>query len=252
MASTTFIDGTTVVPAAWLNDTNTSVYTTVPNIIAGTQAVGNATNAVNATNLTGSGTISSTTTGTTQSAGNNSTKIATTAYADTAVANAGNLFVALTGNQNIAGTKTFSTTPIVPIQSLIRLNTANGYGSTNTKIRRFTNTVLTQGSDITYTDSATLGASFTLNVAGVYSISYSETLSGGGFCGVSLNTTQPTIAITSITASDVLCGSANASGGNGPSVSWTGYLPAGSVLRAHTDGTGSSGTFQFFTIARVC
>lgn len=42
--------------------------------------------APNATNLTGSGTISSTTTGTTQSANDNSTKIATTAYADRAVA----------------------------------------------------------------------------------------------------------------------------------------------------------------------
>jgi hypothetical protein len=40
------------------------------------------TNATNATNLTGSGTISGTSTATTQSIGDNSTKVATTAYAD--------------------------------------------------------------------------------------------------------------------------------------------------------------------------
>ena len=43
------------------------------------------TNATNATNLTGSGTISYTTTATTLSIGDNSTKLATTAYADTHV-----------------------------------------------------------------------------------------------------------------------------------------------------------------------
>ena len=46
-------------------------------------AAASATNATNATNLTGSGTISSTTTGTTQTAGDASTKIATTAFVDT-------------------------------------------------------------------------------------------------------------------------------------------------------------------------
>lgn len=46
-------------------------------------AASTATNATNATNLTGSGTISSTTTGTTQTAGDASTKIATTAFVDT-------------------------------------------------------------------------------------------------------------------------------------------------------------------------
>ena len=41
-------------------------------------------------------------------------------------------------------------------KSMVRLNTANGYGSTNVCIRRFTNVVTNQGSDITYVDSATL------------------------------------------------------------------------------------------------
>jgi len=54
----------------------------------------NATNATNAINLTGSGTISSTTTGTTQAIGDNSARLSTTAYADTHVPkDAGNVGV---------------------------------------------------------------------------------------------------------------------------------------------------------------
>jgi hypothetical protein len=42
------------------------------------------------------------------------------------------------------------------------LNTVNGYGSTNTCIRRFTNLTNSIGSDVLYQDSASLGASFTI------------------------------------------------------------------------------------------
>lgn len=92
MASTTFVDGTTPVVASWLNDVNATTYTTVPNIISGTQAVGlataattatTATNATNAVNVTG--TIASAVTATTQTAGDNTTKVATTAFVTTAV-----------------------------------------------------------------------------------------------------------------------------------------------------------------------
>jgi len=53
-------------------------------------------------------------------------------------------------------------TRAIPAKSQIRLNTPNGYGSTNTKIRRFLNVVENQCPDVTYADSATLGASFTV------------------------------------------------------------------------------------------
>jgi hypothetical protein len=61
------------------------------------------------------------------------------------------------------GQPTFPKQPLVTLaQSMVRLNTANGYGSTNTAIRRFTNVVTNQGTDITYADSATLGTTFTI------------------------------------------------------------------------------------------
>lgn len=147
---------------------------------------------------------------------------------------------------NVEVTKTTAT-------SMVRLNTANGYGSTNTKIRRFTNVVTNQGTDITYADSATLGASFTINTNGVYTISYSDCFTTPAVLGLSINSSQLTTNLESITATNIL--SANTSGSNhyvGVSA-WTGYLTAGDIIRPHSAGvaTGSVVNTVQFTIARV-
>lgn len=140
------------------------------------------------------------------------------------------------------------------LPSMVRLNTANGYGSTNTKIRRFTNQVVNQGADITYADSSTLGASFTINTAGVYAISYADDFSSPAWCAVSINTTAPTTSVDFIPATEILTiGVGNNSTSSSGFCSWVGYLPAGSVLRPHTSGVGVGGspnTVQF-TITRV-
>ena len=139
-------------------------------------------------------------------------------------------------------------------QSMVRLNTANGYGSTNTKIRRFTNTVTNTGSDITYADSAANGASFTINTNGVYAVSFSDNLSSGDYIGLSLNTSSPTTGIGGLATSEVLSISSVPSAGvNNGYVGWTGYLPAGSVVRPHTSGVTSGGAPDRaqFTITRV-
>lgn len=139
------------------------------------------------------------------------------------------------------------------IASCVRLNTANGYGSTNNKIRRFTNVVLNQGSDITYADSATLGASFTVNSPGVYAVSFSDQFNVVDSAGVSLNTTAPTTAIAAIPVTEIL--TAATSGGNTFAVfaGWTGYLQSGSVLRAHNGGSpsGANALLCQFTITKV-
>ena len=139
-------------------------------------------------------------------------------------------------------------------QSMIRLNTSNGYGSTNTKIRRFTNQVTNQGTDITYADSTTLGASFTINTSGVYAVSYADDFSSPAWCAVSLNTTAPTTSADLLPAAELLTiGVGNNSTSSSGFCSWVGYLPAGSVLRPHTSGVGVGGspnTVQF-TITRV-
>ena len=138
-------------------------------------------------------------------------------------------------------------------QSMVRVNTANGYGSTNTPIRRFTNVVTNQGTDITYADSATLGASFTINTAGIYSISFSDVFNGSANVGLSLNSTQLTTSIGSINTADRLAITAAAGADFQINVGWTGYLAAGSVVRAHNSAA-PSGTIPAqtaFTITRV-
>ena len=142
---------------------------------------------------------------------------------------------------------------ITATPSMVRLNTANGYGSANTMIRRFTNVVTNQGTDITYADSATLGASFTINNAGVYAVSYSDQFSVAAWLGVSVDSLQLSIAIQSITAANILAATATFAGNVTASCSFIGYIASGSVIRPHTNAqtTGSSANTVQFTITRV-
>ena len=137
--------------------------------------------------------------------------------------------------------------------SYVRLNTANGYGSTNTVIRRFTNVVNSVGSDITYADSATLGATFTINTAGVYSVSYGDVFTSGASMGISISSTQLTTNIAGITAADRLMMSSTTAVNVTCVASATFYAAANSVIRAHTDAAASNATPDRanFTIARV-
>lgn len=137
-----------------------------------------------------------------------------------------------------------------PIQSTVRLNTANGYGSTNTSIKRYSTVVTNVGSNITYADSATLGASFTIVNAGVYSISMSQNSAGTFEVGVSLNSSQLTTAVSGITAADRLGYSNGTNGAN--SFATTVYLAAGAVIRPHCNGAATAtAAAEQFTITRV-
>ena len=156
-------------------------------------------------------------------------------------------------NKTLTGAVFTAMPAITNASSMVRLNTANGYGSTNNKIRRFLNTVTNQGSDITYADSDTLGASFTINTNGVYAVSYSDSLlAPGGFLGLSLNSSQLTTSILTITVSTVLaiawCATNEAT-----IATLSAYFTAGDVIRPHTDGTAVGVYTQNlqFTITRV-
>ena len=187
-------------------------------------------------------------TATTPSASDNDTSVATTAFVQGELTSQA---VKLTGTQTIAGVKTFSSMPVMPVQSMVRLNTANGYGSTNTKIRRFTTTILSQGTDITYADSASNGASFTINTAGVYAISYTECFAGPVTFGLSIDSAQLTTAIASITQSTILDIGTSGASGYAHGIDYVGYFSAGAVVRPHTDGGAASTSNQYFTITRI-
>lgn len=143
-------------------------------------------------------------------------------------------------------------TQVSALPSMVRVNTANGYGSTNNKIRRFTNIVTNQGLDITYSDSATLGAAFTINAAGVYAISYSDSFGISEDLGVSLNSSQLVTSILAINAADRACNSQTAAASFHGSCSTSLFIAAGGVIRPHTGGS-ATGTVNAsnFTITRV-
>ena len=149
---------------------------------------------------------------------------------------------------------TFTKQPIVPVQSMVRLNTGNGYGSTNPFIRRFSTVITNQGTDITYADSATLGATFTINTNGVYAITYSDNFNANGVTGISLNSAAPNATIDGAAAdSSRLVMGATSAANLSDCISSTLYLAAGSVIRAHTGGAADSTTpgRSTFTITRV-
>lgn len=135
----------------------------------------------------------------------------------------------------------------------VSLNTGNGHGSTNNKIRRYTTTVGSAGSAVVYADSAGNGASFTIAETGFYSILVgdSKAASTSQF-GVSVNSNQLTTAITGITAANRLIGTQSPSGA-WVAASCVVRLVAGDVVRVHTDGTTDS-TYDyssFFSIRKI-
>ena len=157
-----------------------------------------------------------------------------------------------TGNVVLSASPTFTGNVTTPL-SYVRVNTANGYGSTNTKIRRFTTTVNSAGVDITYADSATLGGTFTINTTGVYSVSYTDQFTGAGYLGLSINSTQLTTNIQSISVGTVLSAGTTQAANSGQTVSSVFFASAADVVRGQTEGTaaGINTTFCQFTIARV-
>lgn len=183
----------------------------------------------------------------------------TPAGGGTGVANNAASTLTISGNFGTTLTVTGTTSVTLPTSgtlattfasSQVLCDTPNGRGSTNTKIRRFTNSTTT-GTDITYADSATLGATFTINTAGLYAISYWDGYSAGaGVIGISVNG-DGTVNVDTIPAANRL----------GESVSQTGSLilasavarlAATDVIRAHSNGNlDFTGAFAGFRIVRI-
>jgi hypothetical protein len=127
--------------------------------------------------------------------------------------------------------------------SMIRLDTGNGYGSTNTKIRRFTNVTESVGSDITYVDSAANGATFTINRSGVYSASWLDEGTGStSLIGFSKNSSELTSSIANINRANVLIWNETPAAGVWGEVSCTFRANAGDIIRAHSDGNATGTT----------
>jgi hypothetical protein len=152
-------------------------------------------------------------------------------------------------------TKTWSATQSVVASnpdSMLRLNGANGYGSTANKIRRFSSVVESVGTDVSYVDSAISGGSFTILNSGTYYISYFDiTTTAGAYIGISKNASSLTTDISSLPVTERLSLNRQAATNDYEYVGWSGYLPAGTIIRAHLDGTGSPNNDTGFTISRA-
>jgi hypothetical protein len=136
--------------------------------------------------------------------------------------------------------------------SAVRLNTGNGFGSTNTSVRRFANTLDNLGSAITYTDSATLGASFLINETGMYNFMYNDVLQTG-------NSTVAVVKNNTIfVAGSDLLGRDNGTGANAEDgnvlISNQVYLIKGDIVRVISNvpaNVAGASTSSQFTISKV-
>ncbi|MBS0424617.1 MAG: hypothetical protein JSR71_09400 [Proteobacteria bacterium] len=122
---------------------------------------------------------------------------------------------------------------------IVTVHTGNGHGSTNTKWRRFQTIKESIGVAVTYADSASNGASFTINEDGLYEIYYYDcNTSTRAFFGITVNNSQGTTSISSVTGNDrVLYGSSSTVGGVTSPITRIVKLLANDVFYAHTDGS---------------
>jgi hypothetical protein len=169
-------------------------------------------------------------------------------------ANIGNILNLSFQEQDISVSVTNTLPQFSDSDSSVRVNTANGYGSTaSNKIRRFSSVVENLGSDITYLDDSANGATFTIMSSGVYNITYTDQFSAQCLMGLSKNASSLTSAIQSLSASQILSVTNSVSANQPESVSWQGYLSAGDIIRPHSEGTSSGTTTSAvnFTISKV-
>jgi hypothetical protein len=155
--------------------------------------------------------------------------------------------------QNIAVSVTNTLPQFSESDSSVRVDTANGYGSTGTKIRRFSNVRDNIGTDVEYTDSAANGASFTVKSDGIYEISYTDQFNSLEYAGITKNASSLTTNVNNLSSNERLSmGTSPAAHVTGVA-SWSGYLVSGDVIRAHTSGTpsGTNPDRSTFTISKV-
>lgn len=123
--------------------------------------------------------------------------------------------------------------PAPSAMSRVFVTTGGGSAATNTAIGTFTTVVENVGSDITYVSDSTLGDTFTVNTAGLYSISHTNNFNTANTLGISRNSSQLSTGIQSITAADALSITTTVSNDNAANCAVTIFLDASDVIRAH-------------------
>jgi hypothetical protein len=133
-------------------------------------------------------------------------------------ANAGNSLSLSFQEQDISVSVTNTLPQFSDSDSYVRVATGNGFGSSATTIRRFASVTSNVGSDILYADSATAGASFTVQSAGVYNIAYTD-VSASGTPPVQISINGSAITISNIPVTS-----------GGMTISAQPYLQSGDII----------------------
>lgn len=138
------------------------------------------------------------------------------------------------------------------------LEGANGFGSTNTRIRRFDTEIKNIGSSMTHSVNASDGSSITINENGVYSFSYCDAIiAQGAAYGLSLNSSSLTTGIWSIPTSQILVLASDLSSGDvdltnvSIPITYTGAFQAGDIVRPHVENGNVGGTAGFSSYIRA-
>jgi hypothetical protein len=151
------------------------------------------------------------------------------------------------GSSNLSGTFLESKSGIT--RSLWQLN--NGYGSTNNKIQKFTNEIVSSNQEVIFVqNSATLGFSITANkhciVIASYTASFASVTVNYGF---SLNADgELTTGFNGITGSKKVAADRIVDADDSSNVCCVVYLSPGDVLRPHTDGAADGSAFTEISI----
>ena len=134
------------------------------------------------------------------------------------------------GSSNIVGAESYAYST-----GSFWFTAGNGHGSTNDKIRRWTNVTKREGASALLNQSSTLGDDFEIMIPGNYTVITSDDAASSEQTGISLNSTQLTTAISSVSESAILTYNGNTAGNM--SGAYTGYFKRGDKIRQHTAGT---------------
>jgi hypothetical protein len=133
--------------------------------------------------------------------------------------------------------------------SSVRLSGAGAspFGSVATTTRRFASVIQNLGTDIEYTDSASLGGQFRAKADGIYNVSYSEiSTANASVCAIY-------IVVNGVEVSyDVARLNTSATLSKGMGTSWQGFLSAGDIVTATNSGAANNdGSGVAFTMSKV-
>lgn len=142
---------------------------------------------------------------------------------------------------------------LVGVRDSIFVDTGNGHGSTDTKVRILSNVRSSSGTCITRATNATNGDTYTVSCGGVYDIHVCDAISSGTpLTGISVNSSTLTTSIISMTYAQGYRAWGQGVTNGGVCANATLTLVPGDVVRMHdSGGTNNTDQLTFFSMTRV-